>query len=169
MQSGVLRLLRTKRRLRPAGVIASLVPLLLLAGCTGNFTLMIDSLAIMLAIVVPTILATISRGQGQAAGGTGRLARLEVALHLSGTGRRKHQRTGSPGRPAAAFHFDFIVGDERFLRAPARQHDQHHERHGHQLLQAFAKVVLPQVQKSDSSNPAKRVARCFVDKSRAGF
>ena len=71
MQSGVSRRLRTEG-LRPACAIALPASLLLLAGCTGgvldpkgpvgvgNSTLLLDSLAIMLAIVVPTIIATIA-------------------------------------------------------------------------------------------------------------
>lgn len=71
MRSGVSRLLRTEG-LRPASAIASLASLLVLAGCTGgvldpkgpvslgNSTLLIDSVAIMLAIVIPTIIATIA-------------------------------------------------------------------------------------------------------------
>ena len=71
MRSGVSRPLRIERR-RLAGAIVRLASLLLLAGCTGgvldpkgpvgvgNSTLMLDSLAIMLAIVVPTIIATIA-------------------------------------------------------------------------------------------------------------
>lgn len=70
MRSGVSRL-RTEGR-RPAGAIALLASLLVLAGCTGgvldpkgpvsagNSTLLVDSVAIMLAIVVPTIIATIA-------------------------------------------------------------------------------------------------------------
>jgi cytochrome o ubiquinol oxidase subunit 2 len=71
MRSGVSRQLRAEGRC-PAAAVAVLASLLVLAGCTGgvldpkgpvgagNSTLLIDSLAIMLAIVVPTIIATIA-------------------------------------------------------------------------------------------------------------
>jgi len=71
MWSGVLRPPRTEGRRITAGTAIWLAPLALLAGCkggvtdpkgpiaAGNLTLLIDSMAIMLAIVVPTIVATI--------------------------------------------------------------------------------------------------------------
>ena len=71
MRCGVSRLRRIELS-RLARAIAPLAALVALAGCTGgvldpkgpigvgNSTLMLDSLAIMLAIVVPTILATVA-------------------------------------------------------------------------------------------------------------
>ena len=156
------------------------------SGAAQQRTILINSLAIMLAIVVPTIVATLGFAwwfrasntraryrpdlglfrphrarrlvdpaagdhparrrrldrlarprSGQAAGdrqtqaarGPGRLARLEVAVHLSGPGRRERQPARRSGRRAAPFLADLGERDERVLRPAARQHDLHDERH----------------------------------------
>ena len=65
-----------------------------------------------------------------AARGPGGVARLEMAVHLPGPGRRQRQPAGRPGRRAAAFRAHLGERDERLLRAAARQHDLHDERHG---------------------------------------
>ena len=71
MRCGVSRLPRTEGR-KAVRAIALLAPIAVLGGCSGgvldpkgpvgvgNSTLLLDSLAIMLAIVVPTIIATIA-------------------------------------------------------------------------------------------------------------
>ena len=65
-----------------------------------------------------------------AARGPGRVARLEMAVHLPGPGRRERQPAGDPGRRAGPFLADLGQRDERVLRPAARQHDLHDERHG---------------------------------------
>ena len=65
-----------------------------------------------------------------AARGPGRLARLEMAVHLPGPGRRQRQPAGRPGRHAGSLRADLGERDERLLRPAARQHDLHDERHG---------------------------------------
>ena len=168
--------------------------------------ILIDSLAIMLAIVVPTIVATLgfawwfrasnTRGalpagfrlfgphrahrlvdpaaDGHAAGrrrldrhrtssiprrplasddaaarGAGRLAGLEVAVHLPGPGRRQRQPACRPGRRADPLLPDLGERDERVLHPAARQHDLHDERHG------------------DAAQPAGRRSRARSGASRA--
>ena len=61
----------------------------------------------------------------------GRLARLEMAVHLPRPGQSPASTSWS-SRPATPVHFCADLGqrDERLLRAAARQHDLHDERHG---------------------------------------
>ena len=182
-----------------AGLWCAIACCLLLPGCrlmvldpagpvgAAEGTILFDALAIMLAIVVPTILATLAfawwfrasqhagratcptgpipaasswssgrsrslvimflggvtwigshdldpaeplAGADHAARGPGRLARLEVAVHLPRPGRRQRQPAGRAGRRAGAFPADLGQRDERVLRPAARQHDLHDERHG---------------------------------------
>ena len=65
----------------------------------------------------------------QAARGPGRLARLEMAVHLPRSAGRQRQPTGGAGRRAAALLAHLGQRDERVLHPPARQHDLHDERH----------------------------------------
>ena len=63
--------------------------------------------------------------QGEAGRDRGRLARLEMAVHLPRRGRRQRQPARRPGRRARAFHADLDRRDEQLLRAAARQPDLH--------------------------------------------
>ena len=152
----------------------------------AELTILIDSLAIMLAIVVPTIAATLGfawwfragnqraryrpdwefSGQIEllvwsvplmtimllggvawigshtldparelpsdrpAAGGAGRLAGLEVAVHLPRPAGGGGQRAGHPRRRAGPLHPDLGQRDERVLHPRARQHALLDERNG---------------------------------------
>ena len=60
----------------------------------------------------------------------GRLARLEVAVHLSRPACRERQPARHAGRRAGPLLAHLGERDERLLRAAARQHDLHDERHG---------------------------------------
>ena len=64
-----------------------------------------------------------------AARGPGRLAGLEVALHLPGPARREREPAGGSRRRAHSFLPDLGERDERLLHPAARQHDLHDERH----------------------------------------
>ena len=185
----------TRRQARSS--LGVLIIALLLGGCSGGILdpkgpvgsaqrlILFDALAIMLAIVVPVIVATLAfawwfRASNSKAryladwaysgrielivwaipalvimflGGiawigshdldpaqsasiedkplevAGRLARLEMAVHLPGAGRRERQPARRAGRRARAFSADLGQRDERVLRAAARQPDLHDERH----------------------------------------
>ena len=67
---------------------------------------------------------------GQARQGSGRLARLEMAVHLSRAGHRERQSTDHPGRHAGQLRADLLGRDEQLLRAAARRPDLHHGRDG---------------------------------------
>ena len=176
-----------------AAVVASLV----LTGCQpaildpqgligmAQKTILIDSLAIMLAIVVPTIIATLAfawwfrasntratylpdwefSGRIElivwaipflvimllggvawigshdldpakplafahpAARDSGRVAGLEVALHLSGPGHREREPARRARGRAPPFFAHIGKRDECLLHPAARQHDLHDERH----------------------------------------
>ena len=71
-----------------------------------------------------------SQGTGSPVTDPGRVARLEMAVHLSGPADRDRQHADRAGRRAAAFRADLGKRDERVLHPAARQHDLHHERHG---------------------------------------
>ncbi len=117
--------------------------------------ILIDSIAIMLAIVVPTIAAILAFAfwfrrsnpratylpdweySGEACSRNragrndpGRLARLEVAIYLSRSASRLAQLVDGAGRLAASFRVDVRQRDECVFRAVTRQHDLHDERHG---------------------------------------
>ena len=66
----------------------------------------------------------------QARQGSGRLARLEMAVHLPRPGHRERQSTDHPGRHAGQLRADLLGRDEQLLRAAARQPDLHHGRNG---------------------------------------
>ncbi len=68
--------------------------------------------------------------EGCAARRPGRVARLEMAVHLPRPACREREPAGDPGRRAGALLPDLGERDERVLRAAARQHDLHDERHG---------------------------------------
>ena len=72
--------------------------------------------------------AQADRLYGQARQGPGRLARLEMAVHLSRPGHRERQSTDHPGRHAGQLRADLLGRDEQLLRAAARQPDLHHGR-----------------------------------------
>ena len=149
-------------------------------------TILIDSLAIMLAIVIPTIVATFAFAwwfrasnkkarylpdwaysgrielivwgipllvimllggvawigshdldpaqtaavEQPAARGPGGLARLEVAVHLSGPARREREPACDPRRRSRSFPADLGQRHERILHPATRQHDLHDERDG---------------------------------------
>ena len=80
-------------------------------------------------------------GTRQAARCPGRLARLEMAVHLPRPGHRERQPARRSGRRAGAFRADLGERDERVLHPAARQHDLHDERH------------------DDAAEPARRRAR----------
>ena len=62
---------------------------------------------------------------------SGRLARLEMAVHLSGAGRsRASIKLVDTGRHAGQLRADLIERDEQLLRAAAREPDLHHVRNG---------------------------------------
>ena len=65
----------------------------------------------------------------EAARHPGRVARLEVAVHLPRAGRRQRQPARRAGRHAAALHAHLGKRHEQLLRAAARQPDLHHGRH----------------------------------------
>ena len=182
--------------------LAPLSAILLLSGCDlgvldpkgpigdANLQILIDSVAIMLAIVVPTVIATlvvawwfrssntraqylpdfeysgslelivwaiplltilllggvawvgshdldpakpieVDRGAAQR---SGRVARLEVAVHLPRSARRQRQSPGDPRRRSDPLFADLGKRDDRFLHPSARQHDLHHEPHAHAAL-----------------------------------
>ena len=67
---------------------------------------------------------------GQACQRSGRLARLEMAVHLSRAGDRERQQAGRTGRHADQLRADLIERDEQLLRASAREPDLHHVRNG---------------------------------------
>ena len=60
----------------------------------------------------------------------GRLARLEMAVHLSRPRHRERQSTDHPGRHAGQLRADLLGRDEQLLRAAARQPDLHHGGNG---------------------------------------
>ena len=64
-----------------------------------------------------------------AAAGRSRLARLEMAVHLSERRRRERQSARHPDRRAGAFQADVVGRHEQLLRAAARQPDLHDGRH----------------------------------------
>ena len=66
----------------------------------------------------------------KAAAGPGRLARLEMAVHLPGRRRRERQLPGDPCRHACQLRADVFGRDEQLLCAAARQPDLHHGRNG---------------------------------------
>ena len=86
---------------------------------------------------------------GQAARDPGRVARLEVAVHLSRAGRRQRQPPRRAGRHAAALQHHLGERHEQLLRAAARQPDLRHGRH------------------DDAARPAGRQARHLYRPQRA--
>ena len=72
----------------------------------------------------------------EAGRGPGRLARLEVAVHLSRRRRRERQRARGPGRRSRPFHHHVERRDEQLLRAAARQPDLRDGGHGDAALAA---------------------------------
>ena len=71
------------------------------------------------------IASTVETGQG-----SGRLARLEMAVHLPRPGHRERQSTDHPRRHAGQLRADLLGRDEQLLRAAARQPDLHHGGNG---------------------------------------
>ena len=67
---------------------------------------------------------------GEAGQRSGRLARLEMAVHLSRPGHRERQSTDHPRRHAGQLRADLLGRDEQLLRAAARQPDLHHGGNG---------------------------------------
>ena len=63
--------------------------------------------------------------------GPGRLARLEMAVHLSRPRRRERQSTDHSRWHAGQLRADLLGRDEQLLRAAARQPDLHHGGNGH--------------------------------------
>ena len=187
---------RSDMRYRPLAVV--LVTAATLGGCSEGVLdpkgpiaaaerlILFNSLGIMLAIVIPTILATLGvafwfrssntrarylpdfeysgrlellvwsipamtvllvggvawvgshdldprkpiASDGEADQGSGRLARLEMAVHLPRPGHRERQSTDHPGRHAGQLRADLLGRDEQLLRAAARQPDLHHGGNG---------------------------------------
>ncbi len=74
--------------------------------------------------------AQVDRLCGKARQGSGRLARLEVAVHLSRTGDCERQSTDHPGRHADQLRADLLGRHEQLLRAAARRPDLHDVRNG---------------------------------------
>ena len=66
----------------------------------------------------------------EASQGSGRLARLEMAVHLSRAGHRERQSSDDSGRHAGQLRTDFLGRHEQLLRAAARRPDLHHGRNG---------------------------------------
>ena len=62
---------------------------------------------------------------------SGRLARLEMAVHLSRARHRERQSSDHPGRHADQLRADLLGRDEQLLRAAAGQPDLHHGGNGH--------------------------------------
>src|SRR3546814_7487024 len=52
-------------------------------------------------------------GGSEAARRAGGRARLEMAVHLSRTGRRDGERAGAAGEPAGPFPYLLLIGDEQ--------------------------------------------------------
>ena len=76
------------------------------------------------------------RGAARAARDPGRVARLEVAVHLSPRGSGEREPAGGARRRAAALQAHLGERLEHLLRAAARQHDLHDERHAHPAIPA---------------------------------
>src|SRR3546814_7549467 len=72
-------------------------------------------------------------GGSEAARRAGGRARLEMAVHLSRTGRRDGERAGAAGEPAGPFPYLLLIGDEQLLRARARGADLRSEEHTSEL------------------------------------
>ena len=72
--------------------------------------------------------AQADRLDGEAAQDPGRLARLEMAVHLSRPRHRERQSTDHSRRHADQLRADLLGRDEQLLRAAARQPDLHHGR-----------------------------------------
>ena len=70
-------------------------------------------------------------GEIRPAAGGRRGARLEMAVHLPRSGRRRGQSAGHPGRNPGRVSAHLGDGDEFVLRAAARQPDLHDGRHDH--------------------------------------
>ena len=70
-------------------------------------------------------------GECRPAAGRRRGARLEMAVHLSRSGRRRRQSAGHPGRNPGRISAHLGDGDEFVLRAAAGQPDLHDGRHDH--------------------------------------
>ena len=85
----------------------------------------------------------------------GRLARLEMALHLSRSGRRQRQSTDHSRRDADQSGADLIGRDEQLLRAAAWQPDLHHGGNDHPS--------------SPASRPCWNVSRVFRPVQRRGL
>src|SRR5262249_41295373 len=74
--------------------------------------------------------AQTDRLSGQARQGSGRLARLEVAVHLSRPGDCDGQSAERPGGHANQLRADLVGRHEQLLRAAARRPDLHDGRNG---------------------------------------
>src|SRR3546814_15170495 len=75
-------------------------------------------------------------GGSEAARRAGGRARLEMAVHLSRTGRRDGERAGAAGEPAGPFPHLFLIGDEQLLRARARGTDLRDAGYGNQAARS---------------------------------
>ena len=71
------------------------------------------------------------RGSGKAADDPGSVARLEMAVHLSGPNHRDGQYAHRSRRRTAAIPAHLGKRDERVLHPAIGQHDLHDERHDH--------------------------------------
>ena len=75
--------------------------------------------------------AAVRRGAAQ---GPGRVARLEMAVHLPRPQHRNREPPRHSRRRSGPLHADVGERDERLLRTEARQHDLHDEPHGDAAL-----------------------------------